>query len=154
MLPHSAMDPGDSKYFAEKKFSQEEIERLKKTKTVFFLQKKDEELQDEFEKAIKLVWKFTDIEVASYDDFGNFPSEQYSYFLIEGYNVSTGKSNYTHLFLTLKLFFNEKTKKGKSVENSLNYCRIDLFSDFKTMDMAVKENSKTVIDKIYQYAIR
>ena len=155
-------DKKDERNFSERLFTAEELGLLKSTTTLFLLRKQDLNKKEEFEKAISSVWNYTNIKVINYDELESYKDGNYSLFILEGYNTSvqnyrnnvpTLSYDISHLFLTLKYSYLEKNKKGKEEEKSINYCRIELFTDYGSMFTMTNNDSEEVIDLVYNSGV-
>lgn len=109
---------------------QSSLELLKKTKTLFIYRDGDEKQLEKFKSTISKSWTYTTLEFMSFNKFlkSNLKGN-YSYFMLGGRQVTSSSGDYTYLYLTLWL------KSGGEV---LNFCRIELSSDFQTMVNAQK----------------
>lgn len=137
--------------FGERIFTNEEMEHLKNTTTLFLLRMEDLDRKSEFEKAIRSGWDFTEIKVIGHEELGNYKGKSYSYFFLEGYNKSYNSEfmdqpgqtyNAPQLYLTLKSSMSKVNKEGKSFRKEINYCRIELFPDTKTAFIVTNLASK------------
>lgn len=127
------------------RFTEEEIQKLKNTKTVFFLRDQDMDLKQEWEQAINSVWDLTEIIVDSYQNIGKYEKKTYSVFVLTGsFNHVTKQSiengmrvdgvsyDITHVYLSLRVFANV---------GYTDYCSVPLFPDYPTM-MRMGSDSK------------
>jgi len=109
------------------KFSEEAINKLKASKTVFIY--RDSDNIEELENAIKEVWNFTEISFQPFSKMKGIKlDDNISIFSIEGLNTHVEFGNHgmsydnTHIYLSLWML--KENKKGKKVRES--YCRIEL----------------------------
>ena len=147
-------DRRDDRLFLKRKISNDAIERLKNTTTVFFLNSEDNDKNDAIKKAISSAWTLTPI---IFDDIVNIPlyasSSQYSYFIIEAHKMiirTTNLGNFqnTHYYLALRIFNESGEKTGK--KNVTGLCRIELYPDFPTIDLMNQgKSSMETLLKIY-----
>lgn len=149
-------DPGDQLMFLKKNITDDVIDRLKATKTVFFYKKDNSLAIDSLKQAISSGWKLTPIVFDGIENFGRYAGNpDYSYFVIEGVNTTTETKtiNYstTHYYLTLHLN-KPAAKKGEPKLHGL--CRIDLYPNYETIGVGsglkVPDN---VIDKLYERGV-
>lgn len=143
-----------SRNICEKTFSTEEIEALKGTTTLFFLKRNDSHLRDEFEKAIKSAWTFTDIEVIEYFDLPKYTAGNYSYFLMEGF-ASVSYDKYGNRLVSLDIFLSlEAMVLDENGDfESVNFCRIELYPDlFTNVRVFSKSTTKGFIEDLYEYS--
>ncbi len=99
------------------KFSDEDLAELKKTTTLFTLQSKDYDQQQDFEKAIADVWTVTKFKIIKPEEVKKYELlEGYSFFTFGGYYTGhTGRDKmpiYT-IHMTYDLSIPEVGKKGK-----------------------------------------
>lgn len=121
----------------KQEFSDELINQLKTTKTVFFYSKQQVSQLDSVKQAVSEGWTFTPLifeDISKFDKYATDPA--YSYFIIEGIKSTsssqTGSYSNIHYYLNLRLF-KEINKKGKV--SSTGFCRIELFPNAKTLFM-------------------
>lgn len=125
--------PATNAFLKFNKFAQKHLDMLKSSKTLFVYKESDLELLDELKQSISEVWNYSALEFISYDEYEALESfGTNSYFTIEGqYNISTSssgtQSQSTHIYLALWM------KNGKF---DLNFCRIELFPTFPTIQKA------------------
>ena len=134
-------------------YSEDVMNKLKSTTTVFFLKKATPEELEPIKKAIVEVWKLTPL---IFDDISKFnqyaANPKYSYISIEGVTyLQSGVTLDTHFYLALRLF-NDISTKGKI--HTIGLCRLELFASNQTCDM-VKKNSKNddAINNVYNNGI-
>lgn len=146
---NSTSDPKDDYLIAQRSFPEEVINQLKGTTTVFFHNKINEAQNDSIEAAIKSSWSLTPIIFDDFENFGKYATDpKFSYFVIEGnttiHSSSTGTYRSTHYYLTLRLF---KDLGKKGVINTYGFCRIELFPNFRTMNIGA---GSQVISSLYR----
>lgn len=144
-------DAQNEQHMSDRTFTAEEMKKLKSTKTVFFIRENDKKLRDEFEVNIKDAWTLTPIELAPYSEADNYlKREGYSYFFIEGRSTTSKYGTNTHIYLTLKIPAYEYDKKGRvSKDNSIHYCRIELYPAFETVSVLMKSKPDEALRKLY-----
>jgi hypothetical protein len=158
MAQSKRADPSDQQVMLKRSFSDEIIDQLKNTQTVFFYKKDNIDAVDSFKQAITASWDLTPIIFDDIDNFEKYASDpKFSYFIIEGIsttvytqNGSMTTSSYTntHYFLTLRLF-KDISRKGKVQTNGL--CRIELYPNTESLFMGTNAPRKNhVIDKLYE----
>jgi len=152
---------------ASKEEAAEQLTRLKGTTTVFFYKKSRTYSIDSIKQAVTSAWDLTPIifeDISKADKYASDP--KYSYFSIEGISKTTTKTTgvtsrnlntNTHYYLVLRVF-KEETKKGKIKTDPL--CRIELFPNYETMEMATPPdfsndvfNSEDVVDELYDKGV-
>lgn len=150
MYEHNARsgrnDPYDRNKISERVFSDDELELLKETTTLFVLRNDDN--RERFEKMLDSVWDITNIEIIRYDEIRDYDKFQYSFFLLEGISTHTQFDTFedagiisnssfyinTHFYLTLKRFYSTVNGDGIPETKEINYCRIELFPDYPTIE--------------------
>lgn len=134
---------------ASKEEAAEQLTKLKGTTTVFFYKKSRTYSIDSIKQAVSSSWDLTPIifeDINKLDKYTGNP--KYSYFSIEGISKTTQVTNANtnttrnlntnvHYYLVLRLF-KEETKSGKIKTDPL--CRIELFPDFETMEIATPKD--------------
>jgi hypothetical protein len=129
-------NPGAS--ISGRKVSNETLEKLKATTTVFFYSKLQGSEIDSIKQAVTDGWKLTPL---IFDDISNFSkyyaNYKYSYFTIEKYTTETRSAtgsglNYTntHYFIGLHVY-GGLNKKGNI--GTIGYCRIELYPNAQTL---------------------
>lgn len=153
MAESRSSDPKDILLISKRNYSDDIINQLKATQTVFFYQKNNINALDSFKEAITSAWDLTPIIFDDIDSFDKYASDpKYSYFIIEGIETttssSTGSYSNTHYYLTLRLF-KGVSKKGKIATNGL--CRIELYPNNETLSEGTSHHKgENVIDNLYQ----
>jgi hypothetical protein len=134
----------------EKEFTQQEIDLLKNSTTLFLLRQQDMKQRAKFEKAINEAWDFTPVRVIGYEELENVAPGRYSVFTMAGYNTAvSGRTiayNIPHLYLTLSI---RTFDKEGEVDQSIDYCRIELFMDAYTGNVVTSNDPDQVIDMLY-----
>lgn len=128
------------------KFSQEIIDKLKATTTVFFYSKQQKSEIDSIKQAVSDGWKLTQLIFADIRSFDKYAADpKYSYFIIEGFTKQSSSHSNTHYYLNLRLF-KEVSRKGKISTTGL--CRIELYPNTQTLIMGSGKEDE-VIENLY-----
>jgi hypothetical protein len=129
-----------------KVFSQPEMDSLINTTTLFLLRDQDMSNKMEFKRAIDSVWNFTKIEVIGYNELEAYQEGNYSYFILQAFSTLPHETvnNVANVFLTLKL-------EPVNYWETLNYCRIELFTDINTMSTIIDiVGGPSSLDSLYK----
>ena len=132
-------DPDDFYLITERKISQEIIEGLKKTKTIFFISYSNPSALDTLKSVIQSTWDLTPIifeDIEKFDFYSNNPD--YSYFIIEAGNESS-RITIDQYYLTLR-YIEEINKKGKA--KTIGLCRIELYPKFESYGVMNARNAE------------
>ncbi len=116
------------------KFKSSDLERLKKTTTVFIFRDEDRKNLGQLMATLTDAWDITPLEFVSYTDYS--PKDyvgNYSFFTLGGFQIvrvsdKSGREFYTSNFY-LQLWMPQDDKK-------LNFCRIELYPAYKVYEMA------------------
>lgn len=112
-------------------FTEEAIQRLKSSKTVFVYMPNDN--VEELEKAIREVWDITAISFVPYSKFDSIDLNNTSIFslssIVQIYRSSSGTS--TQAFAFLSLWMMAENKRGKPERET--YCRVELHPSIKNL---------------------
>ena len=149
------LDP-DSRDFdlrAERKFSDETIEQLKKTQTVFFYPGSIRPQLDSLKRVVSESWDLTKVIFDEASNISNYMDPKYSIFSIEAIDDGAGSHVSIHYLLALRLI-TEVSKKGKP-KKPIALCRIDLFPNEKSLMKKAKGFGKELkkMDEIYEDGI-
>jgi len=126
-------------HFNAGKFEQANLDKLKKTKTIFVYRTGDEEILESFKSSLEEGWDYTTLEFVSYKEYtANSYDQSYSFFTLSGVTTSTTTYISTHIYLTL--WMKDKYEK-------LTFCRLELYPDFPTYQMVTNEDKEKVIMK-------
>lgn len=134
--------------FKSGQFSEESLNKLKTSKTVFVYRPSDD--KEKLEKAIREVWKITDISLVPFSEMKNQDLTNISVFSIAGVNNKYWNTsinlNYDNTHIYLNLWMQGKNKKGKSIKES--FCRIELHPTFVDY-WKVTGSSKNALSYLY-----
>ena len=155
MAQSQAADRKDELHFLEKHFSEEQMNKLLATKTVFFYRKSDLPALDSLKTSLNANWTITPLIFADISEFDTYyGNPDYSYFIIEGITTttysSTGSYTNTHYYLTLQAYENFDSKKKKVQTDA--FCRIELYPNASTLFSGTYVSKKNdVIGKLYDH---
>lgn len=114
---------------ASRPFKQNELDLLKKSKTIFVYRECDKANLDFFKKTINEAWDYTELEFVSHDEFLSKKIDQNnSFFTIDGvHKVKTSSSGMIteSTYIYLKLWMKDNGKE-------LVFCQIYLYPTFET----------------------
>lgn len=126
--------------FKAGKIAPADWETFKQTTTLFTLQFKDYDEAENYEKAIRSVWKITPIKIIRPNEIGNYlDHEGYSFFTFGGFMVTSNPnamSNVSHLHVTYELWM-PVLKKGKLSKQKM-LARQFLYPNNQTLFTALK----------------
>jgi len=152
----------------QKKFSDDEFKKFKKTKTVFILS--DIIDKDTYFEILDSSWTVTPYELVHVTNFDKkkFPEDEYSYVELKGYVRSkTMKSgatvNYLHIFLDIMMYdaknlkkelLKNKGAKKKKIDkiyrqNRMTIGRVELFPTDVFIHKAISGETDDIIKSIY-----
>lgn len=142
------------------KFTDEYLNNLKNTTTLFTLQSRDYENEQDFEKAIASVWHYTKFKIVKPEEIAQYINKEgYSFFSFGGFYAEGTNNSGAGLFsmhLTYDLWIPHFTKKGK-LKGQNYYSRNMLCLDgtiVKDSKMIYNRNfSDNMIQYIYNDAI-
>ena len=137
--------------------SEEDMNDLKKTTTLFTLQAKDYVHQEDFEKAIAAVWKVTKFKIIKPEEVKKYElQEGYSFFNFGGFYTEHTQHagvipmlRYT-LHMTYDLYIPEVGKKGKVTDHQY-FTRMILALDANGMRRSITGFTKGNDDKLKTY---
>ena len=133
-----------------KKFSNEMMDQLKATTTVFFYSKQQGSEIDSIKQAVTDGWKLTPLIFDDINRFEKYASNpKYSYFIIEGITKQSNYTSNTHYYINLRLF-KEVNRKGNILTTGL--CRIELYPNTQTLNMNSGKTDE-VIGNLYSKGI-
>lgn len=141
--------PVEKKELNSKYVSEEAIQKLRNSQTVFFYRADDDLI--ELRKALEDVWTISELFIFPYSEMNNINLRGKSYFVIEG--LSSVTSKYTvvaNTYFYLMLYMDLTEKNGKEFRQT--FSRIDLFPTAETMIEIPKQKKDQVIDYIYNDA--
>jgi len=130
--------------------SDAQLERLKGQTAVLVLPESEYTYIDDYKKLVSNAWKLTPIEVIRYSDLPKYSDiSKYAFFNMRGLRTtstsSTSSYSNTHYYLTLSSYYMKKKKM-----ESDDFCRIELYPDFKTTNMTFSKKNDG--DDLYQNA--
>ena len=134
---------------ASRPFKQNELDLLKKSKTIFVYRECDKANLDFFKKTINEAWDYTELEFVSYDEFSSTNIDKNnSFFTIDGiHKVKTSSSGMitesTYFYLKLWMYDNDK---------ELTFCQIYLYPTFDAYRRA-NANLTGFVDYLYKKAV-
>lgn len=138
--------PVEKKELSSKDLSEEAIQGLRNSQTIFFFRSDDDLL--ELRKALEEVWTISDLFLFPYSEMGKIDLKGKSYFVIEGFRKVVSKYvTVDNTYLYLHLYMNFTDKKGKDFLQT--FARLDLFLTQETMNKIPKLKEDEVIDFIY-----
>jgi hypothetical protein len=122
------------------KFTDEQMEKLRSSKTLFVLRDQDTLKRKDFEAAFKRVWKLTELKFITYKEMDQYKNSGHSFFHIGGHvvTITTDKTTSTRPFLYLLL-----------IKDNIIYARMELFMDVINMGHVEKEGINKGLKKIY-----
>jgi hypothetical protein len=131
--------------------SEDDMNDLKKTTTLFTLQQKDYAHQEDFEKAIAEVWKVTKFKIIRPEEVKKYElQEGYSFFTMGGFYTQHAGSNhmttYT-LHMSYDLSIPEVGKKGKVTDHQY-FTRMILALDANGMRRSISGFSRSSDDRL------
>lgn len=136
--------PVEKKELHSEDLSEEAIERLRNSQTVFFYRKDDDLI--ELRKALEDVWTISELLLIPYAEAGKIDLKGKSFFVIEGLRtVSTQYTTVDNSYVFLHLYMNLSDKKGKDFKQT--FARLDLFPT----EEAMKEMSLKDEGEIFEY---
>jgi len=161
MAQSKMLNPKDSQQSLKKDITDDMIEQLKSTTTVFFYKKDQIGQLDSLKEAATAGWNLTHLifdDISNFDKYASDP--KYSYFAIEGYTTTyqsavgpgANASGFTHYFLGLR-DFKDIDNKGKITTNG--FCRIELYPNLATIATGEYggNNSNKIVNKLYEKGV-
>lgn len=137
---------GDTFGYLEKEFDSGQLELLKRSTTVFFLNDTISDNSKSIMEAIRSVWNITPIIFSPWSKYDDFNYNDYTFIIIRG--DMTGGYAETRFYLILSKYFNAVGKKGKTEVDEIKYCRIELFAEYETYTLIHIDKEKR-IDILY-----
>ncbi|MEM7573790.1 MAG: hypothetical protein AAF433_12860 [Bacteroidota bacterium] len=138
------------------KFEQEELDQLQQTTTLFVLRDHDYAQKEAFERAIREVWTFTDIEFVFYDEISASFDGLYSYFFLDNRVIEYNHSLLGFFRLNsvrLQLFYPKikEKKSGKISDDSpvFGHAYIQLEESFRDSLSTFEPNE--VGEQLYRF---
>jgi hypothetical protein len=130
------------------KFDQSQLDELKKSKTLFIYRTKDKDYLDTLKQKLQNVWKYTQIEFISFDEFlSNKYDESYSFLSITAIYYKAAKMGESPSFDTYLSLW--KMIDGKKT----TFCRINLYPTIEAFFVGKETyyDSNTKEDKFLKY---
>jgi hypothetical protein len=155
MAQSQAADRNDELHFLEKHYSEDQMNKLLSTKTVFFYRKGDKPALDSLKQSLNANWTITPLIFADISEFDTYyGNPDFSYFIIEGITTTTysssGSYSNTHYYLTLQSWDRYDSKKKKVQTDA--FCRIELYPNSSTLFSGTYVSKKNdVIGKLYDH---
>jgi hypothetical protein len=156
MAQSPAADRKDELHFLEKHYTDEQMNKLLSTKTVFFYRRGDQASLDSLKQSLSANWTITPLIFADVSEFDTYyGNPDYSYFIIEGITetvYSSSGSSYTniHYYLTLQAYDHFDARKKKLQTDA--FCRIELYPNSSTLFSGAYVSKKNdVIGKLYDH---
>jgi len=128
------------------KVSQEIVDKLKATTTVFFYSEQQASEIELIKQAVTDGWKLTPVIFEDISSYGKYSSDSnYSFFIIEGVTTQTSTYSNTHYYIQLRVF-DKVDKKGNA--RTAGLCRIELYPNTESLFMS-RGKADQVINKLY-----
>jgi len=126
-----------------KEYTQEQIDLLLNSTTIFVLRDQDLENKEEFIKAINNVWTLTPIKFLPFDSVKDYKFGNFTFFIIDRIPVFSNGSGGGG-YLALNKYSHSTDKKGRQQEDILNFSKIEIktnlyFPDDSTVARYYKE---------------
>jgi len=138
--------PVDKKELNSKDVSEEAIQRLGNSQTVFFYRADDDLI--ELQKALEDVWTISELFLFPYAEMGKIDLKGKSYFVIEGLRrVSNRYTTLDNTYIFLQLYMDFTDKKAKDFRQS--FARVDLFPTVETRRDISKQDQGMVLNYLY-----
>ena len=141
--------PVEKKGIDSKDLSEEAIERLRNSQTVFFYREDDDLI--EMRKALEDVWTISDLLLVPYTEPGKIDLKGKSFFVIEGLRTVTKQYTTVHNFyIYLHLYMDLTDKNGKDFKQT--FARLDLFPTDETMQGMATRDEAEFFEYLYSNA--
>ncbi len=138
--------PVEKKELNTKDLSEEAIQGLRNSQTIFFYRSDDDLM--ELRRALEEVWTISELFLYPYSEIGKIGLKGKSYFVIEGFRKVTNQyATVDNTYLFLHLYMNFTDRKGKDFQQT--FARLDLFPTQETMKEIPNHKDEKVIDYIY-----
>lgn len=134
--------PVEKKELNSKDLSEEAIQRLRNSQTMFFYRSDDDLV--ELRKALEDVWTISELFLFPYSEMGKVNLKGKSFFVVEGFRRIGAADN---TFLFLHLYMNFEDKKGREFRQT--FARLELFPSFETISEVWKKEEDEVVDYLY-----
>jgi len=138
------------------RLSEDDMNDLKKTTTLFTLQYRDYDVLRAYEKMIGEVWTITKFKIIKPDEMSQYLHKKgYSFFSFGGFYTTTARNGgpSRQLFsqhITYDLWTPDINKNGKLKENNY-YSRIMLYPDAKVFEKAMVSYGSRLADKMENF---
>lgn len=141
--------PVEKKEIDPKQLSEEAIERLRNSQTVFFYRSDDDLI--EMRKALEDVWTISDLLLIPFSEAGKIDLKGRSFFVIEGLRtVTTQYTTVDNSYVFLHLYMDLPDKNGKEFKQT--FARLDLFPTEEALkEMSTKDEGE-IFDYLYSTA--
>ena len=132
--------PVEKKEIDSEDLSQEALQRLRNSQTVFFYRADDDLV--ELRQALEDVWTISDLLLIPFSEAGKIDLSGKSFFVIEGLRtVSKKYTTVANFYIYLHLYMDLPDKNGKVFKQT--FARLDLFPTVETMvEMATKDEAE------------
>lgn len=132
--------PVEEKELHSEDLSEEAIEKLRNSQTIFFY-RADDDLA-ELRQALEDIWTISELLLVPYAEAGKTDLRGKSFFIIEGLRtVSTKYTTVDNSYVFLDLYMDLPDKKGKDFKQT--YARLDLFPTEEAMkEMSLKDEGE------------
>lgn len=132
--------PVEKKELHTEDLSEEAIEKLRNSQTVFFYRENDD--LAELRRALEDVWTISDLVLIPYAEADKIDLRGKSFFVIEGLRtVSTKYTTVDNSYVFLHLYMDLTDKKGKDFKQT--FARLDLFPTEEAMkEMSLKKEAE------------
>jgi len=138
--------PVTKEKLSKRGLSEEAIQQLKGSTTIFFYRKDDN--VEELKKAIEDIWTISKIGFIPYSEIENIEFINNSFLVIEGFRRSAYLNDNT--FIYLRFYMNLEDKKGREYEET--FARVELFPSYDSLSGIWDQEKEEVIDYIYSEA--
>lgn len=138
--------PVEKKELHSEDLSEEAIERLRNSQTVFFYRADDD--FSEMRKALEEVWTISELLLIPYAEAGKMDLSGKSFFVIEGLRTVTKQyTTVDNSYVFLHLYMNFSDSEGKDFTQT--FARLDLFPTEEAMkEMSLKDEGE-IFDYLY-----
>lgn len=146
MFGQFRVKPVEKKGLHSNQLSEEAIERLRNSETVFFYRKDDD--LTELRKALDDVWTISELLFIPYAEAGKVDLKGKSFFVMEGLRTVTKQyATVDNSYVFLHLYMDLTDKKGKGFKQT--YARLDLFPTEEAMKEMSRKDEGEIFDYLY-----